>query len=293
MVHGKAVLGITLMVLSVFFFALKDAFAKSTDGYYSAILIIWLQFSFTSLFYLPMIIWRHGLSIVRPQAPVLQIIRSIFYITGIGSFYWAISLIPLAEATAMSFTAPLVVTAISPILLNEKVGLRRWLSVVIGFSGVLLILRPEFGGDRLGYFIAICSGIFVGLFYAMNRKLASHASPIVSLGYATFIGALLLTPLVPGVWIPPRPEDLYLILGFCIIAAMGQTLIFFAFMFAEASVVAPFHYVQIVGATLFGYLFFQDFPDLLTIGGIMIIVACGVYIAMREATVGVKDSEGS
>ena len=117
----------------------------------------------------------------------------------------------------------------------------------------------------------------------MNRKLAPHAPTIVSVGYSSIIVALLLTPLVPGVWAAPRPEDYYLILGFCIIAAMGQALLFSAFMLGEASIIAPFHYVQIVGATLYGYLFFNDFPDALTIIGIAIVIACGVYIALREA----------
>ncbi|MFC1665931.1 DMT family transporter [Pseudomonadota bacterium] len=279
----KALLGIVLMVLSVFLFSLKDAFAKSTDGYYSAVLIIWLQFASASMFYFPVITWRYGIDVLRPRAPGWQILRSAMVVIGIGSFYWAISLIPLAEATAMSFTAPLIVTAISPLLLNEKIGIRRWLSVIVGFFGVLIILRPDFGGDRLGYLIALGSGVFVGLSYAMNRKLAKHAPTIVSVGYSSIIGALLLTPLVPGVWVAPRPDDYYLILGFCIIAAMGQALLFSAFMLGEASIIAPFHYVQIVGATLYGYLFFNDFPDTLTIIGITIVIACGVYIALREA----------
>jgi drug/metabolite transporter (DMT)-like permease len=210
-------------------------------------------------------------------------LRALFATAGMGTFYWAITLIPLAEATAMQFIAPLVVTALSPWLLGEKVGIRRWLSVAAGFAGVLIVLRPEFGGDRFGYGVALAAGLFIGIFFLMNRKLADDATPIASIAYSACLGAIMITPLVPSVWIQPRPEDLPLILGFVCVSLLGQTAMFTAFHYGQASVVAPFHFVQIVGATLFGYLFFAEFPDAARLAGIAVIIASGVYIAMREA----------
>ncbi len=280
--NQKQLLGIILMVLAVFLFPLKDAIAKMTSGYYSAIVIMWAQMVFTSLFYVPVITIKYGPGILLPRKLFMQILRAILVITGMCMFYWAISLVPLAEATAISFVAPLVITAVSPFMLGEKIGLRRWLAVLAGFIGVLIVLRPEFSGDRLGYMIAFGAGLSIGFFYLFNRLLADAAPPIANLTYSAIIGTILLTPLIFSVWVPPRPEDTLLIIGFVTFAAMGQTCLFSAFIYGEASILAPIVFSQIVGATLFGYLFFGDFPDAVSIAGIAIVIASGIYIAIRE-----------
>lgn len=279
----NVILGIGLMVLSVFLFPLKDAFVKLLDGQYSAIQIVWTQFAVTAMVFFALIVVREGKGALLIRAPALQILRALFVTTGMGTFYWAISLIPLAEATAMQFIAPLVVTALSPFFLGEKVGIRRWLSVIAGFAGVLIVLQPQFGGEREGYFIALISGLCIGFFFILNRKLASRAGPIASIAYSAFLGAVMVSPLVPSVWLTPAPEDLWLIAGFLTFALAGQAAMFSAFHFGEATLVSPFHYVQIVGATLFGYLFFGQFPEPARLSGIAIIIASGIYIAVREA----------
>jgi len=275
--------GIGLMVFSTFLFPLKDSFVKLLDGQYSAIQIVWTQFAVTSVVFFALILAREGKAALLIRAPALQILRSLFVTTGMGTFYWAITLIPLAEATAMQFIAPLVVTALSPFLLGEKVGIRRWLSVIAGFAGVLIVLQPEFGGVHEGYFIAAISGLCIGFFFILNRKLAGYAGPIASVAYSAFLGAIMVSPLVPSVWITPAPEDLWLFAGFLAFALTGQAAMFSAFHFGEATLVSPFHYVQIVGATLFGYLFFSQFPEPARLSGIVIIIASGIYIAVREA----------
>jgi len=277
------ILGIGLMVLSVFLFPLKDAFVKLLDGQYSAIQIVWTQFSVTAVVFFAVVLAREGKGALLIRAPALQILRALFVTTGMGTFYWAIALIPLAEATAMQFIAPLVVTALSPFLLGEKVSVRRWLSVIAGFAGVLIVFQPQFGGEREGYFIALLSGLCIGFFFILNRKLASRASPIASIAYSAFLGAIMVSPLVPSVWITPRAEDLWVIAGFLTFALTGQAAMFSAFHFGEATLISPFHYVQIVGATLFGYLFFSQFPEPARLSGIAIIIASGIYIAVREA----------
>ena len=281
----KQLLGIFLLVLAMFLFPFKDSLVKMTDGYYSAIVVMWAQMTFASLFYIPVISFKYGPRRLWPDNPVLQVLRAMSVITGIGMFYWAITMVPLAEATAITFVAPLVTTAISPFMLGEKIGPRRWISVLVGFTGILIVLRPEFGGDRLGYLIAFGAGISIGFFYAFNRLLADKAAPLENLAYSSLIGALLLTPLIFSVWVTPRPEDIFLLLGFCAVAALGQLCLFTAFLYGEASILAPLTLAQIVGATLFGYLFFDDFPDAISIFGISIVIASGVYIAIRETQV--------
>ncbi|NQV54244.1 MAG: DMT family transporter [Rhodospirillales bacterium] len=275
--------GIALMILAVALFPLKDAFVRMTGGHYSAIAITWAQFTFTGVIYLAVILARQGWSALRPTRPALQVLRATFAVGGMGMFYWAISLIPLAEATAMQFIAPLVATALSPLFLGERFGIRRALSVAVGFAGVLVVLRPDFSSDQLGYIAGLGSGFFLGLFFIMNRKLAYDGTPIAAVAYSAAIGAIMLTPFVPAVWVVPRLDDAWLILGFAIVALLGQTCMFTAFRMGEASLVAPFHFTQIVGATLFGYLFFREFPDGVAILGIAIIILSGVYIGYREA----------
>ncbi len=275
-------IGILLLVIAMAMFSSKDTLVKLMDGYYSPVVVMWAQMSFASLFFTPIIAVKYGPDSLWPKTPFLQIMRATSVVTGIGMFYWSISLIPLAEATAITFVAPLITTSLSPVMLNEKIGLRRWTAVLIGFVGILIVLRPEFNGDRLGYLIAFGAGIMIGVFYAFNRLLAGEAPPLVNQTYSSIIGALLLTPFIFSVWVPLRSEDMVLILSFCAIAALGQTCLFSAFLHGEASILAPLTLSQIVFATLFGYLFFNEFPDNVSILGIIIVISSAVYIAIRE-----------
>lgn len=270
------------MVLAVFLMTFKDSLAKLTGGNYSPVLILWVQFVFMSSVYFPFLIWRYGPSVLLPKPFFPQVFRGLAIVVAVILFYWAIETIPLADATAMSFTAPLVVTAISPIFLGEKVGLRRWSAVTVGFLGVMLILRPDMENIRLGYLMTLGTGFFLGFFYMYNRKLASAAPLFVSAAYTAYIGAIVLTPAIPFVWSPPQPQDLTVIFWFLIISTVGQTVLTTAFRFGEATFIAPFQYTQIIGATLFGFIMFGDFPDRLTWVGIAIAIMCGVYIAVRE-----------
>ena len=118
-------------------FSSKDTLVKLMDGYYSPVVVMWAQMSFASLFFTPIIAVKYGPDSLWPKTPFLQIMRATSVVTGIGMFYWSISLIPLAEATAITFVAPLITTSLSPVMLNEKIGLRRWTAVLIGFVGIL------------------------------------------------------------------------------------------------------------------------------------------------------------
>ena len=125
----------------------------------------------------------------------------------------------------------------------------------------------------------------MGFFYTANRKLADAAPPLVSVAYSAYMGVIILTPLVPFKWTTPRLEDGGLILGFVVLSAIGQSLLITAFRFGQASRVAPLHFIQIVAATFFGFLMFDDFPDMLTWVGVLVVVLSGLYIAMRETKI--------
>jgi len=273
------------MTLATILFAGKDVLAKMTGGYYSPVVIIWAQVTFMFAIWFPYVVYRYGWDWLIPKPFGWQLARGLSVVAGIGLFYWAILLIPLADATAMAFTAPLIVTALSPWMLGEKVGPRRWGAVIVGFLGALVLLRPAFSGDSLGYVIAFSTGLLLGFYYTSNRKLATAAPPLVSVAYGAYFGVILLSPVIPFYWSAPRAEDWGLISGFAVIAAAGQTCLILAFQFGQASLVAPFHYMQIVAATILGFLFFAEFPDTLTWAGVAIVVSSGLYIAARKSKV--------
>ena len=277
--------GILLMVLSMVFLPTKDGFAKILGAYYSPLEIIWAQFWLMYLVLVPFIIWRYGPKILWPRPFGLQVIRGISATIGIGLFYWAVLYIPLANTTAIYFLAPLVVTALSPFILQEKVGVRRWSAVIVGFLGVTLILRPDVDGFNAGYGISLAGAVSIGIFYLLNRKLAGVTPPVVGLAHSVIIGAVVLSFLVPTVWIAPRSSDILNIVSFIFFAILGQGLLMAAFVYAAASLIAPFQYFGIVSATLFGYFVFGNLPDAWTWAGIATVCSSGIYIAIREGRV--------
>ncbi len=264
--------GILLMISAMVFLPVKDGMAKILGGTYPPLLA-------------PGIAYRYGFQMLLPRPLGLQILRGVFTVWGIGFFYWAVQYIPLASTTSIYFLAPLVVTALSPLVLKERIDLRRWVAVVVGFLGVTLILRPDLQEFNKGYVIAFIGGISIGCFYISNRKLADAGPAVVMLIHSVLIGAVLTSFAVPFVWVLPRTADVPLIAAFVLCALVGQGLLMASFKNAPASIVAPFQYSAIISATLFGFIVLGEFPDWMTITGIAVVVASGIYIALREGRV--------
>ena len=277
------VLAMILMAAAVTLNATKDGLVKMMAGAFSPLLILWVQFAVTLIAILPFIVPHQGWRALLPRPLGPQILRGLFLACGVGLFYWSVRFIPLADATAMVLVGPLVVTALSPLILGERVGVRRWTAVVIGFIGVLIILRPDISGDRFGHFVALGAGTSIGLFYIFNRLLAQASPPMTAVANAVIVGTVVLAPTVPFVWTPPLAEDAMVIAAFLCISTLGQFCMITSFRFAPASIVAPVVYFQIVAATVFGLIVFDAFPDAITWIGIAIVVGAGVYIGVREA----------
>jgi len=241
-------LGISLMLAAMAVNSSKDGIAKLLAPSYSPLTILFIQFVTTSLILAPIVIKKNGVRRLIPDKLLPQALRSSFIAFGLGLFYWAINFINIADATAMVFVAPLIVTALSPAILGEPIGLRRTISVIIGFIGVLIILRPTMDGDRTGYFIALGAGIFLAAYYIANRKLANEAPILASTFYTSFLGAIILSPLLLIFWNAPGISDFWILFGFTTLATLGQIFIIGAFSFAAANIIAPFVYTQIIWA---------------------------------------------
>lgn len=275
--------GIGLMLASCIIFSMKDGFAKHLGGIYPVAELLWAQYSLMTLVVLAVVLKLHGVRALWPTHPWTQMLRGGLGVLTVGMFYLALTEIPLADATALAFTSPIVVTILAPILLKESVGIRRWAAVLAGFIGILLIVQPGFDEFRLGSLYAVSAGAVFALFQITTRQLADQESPMVTVLYTALVGAVIMNALMPALWITPTLKDAGLLFVMASLAAGGQAFLIYAFVAAPAAVVAPFFYSTIIVATTVGYFVFGEFPNPLAWAGIALVIACGVYIAVREA----------
>jgi drug/metabolite transporter (DMT)-like permease len=278
--------GIVLLVIGCQIVPVMDAFAKLLAGDYPVLQVVWARFFFHFLFIMPVVLWRYGFGMLRQPRLWLQLLRGGFLVGATFCFFTALKHLPLADTLAISFVSPMLVTLLSPFVLGERVGWRRISAVLVGFAGALVIVRPGFVEVGIGVFSALGSAACYACYVLATRKLAGTAPPLVTLAYTSVVGcAVLSTIMVTGgetVWNTPDFEGLMLMAGIGLVAVIGHFLVIRAYDLAEASLLAPFNYSEMVSAAALGLFIFNEFPDPWTWLGIAIIVASGVYIALRE-----------
>ncbi len=281
--------GIAIICLGFFIIPAMDALGKYLSTTYSVWQISWARFFFHFLFLAPFVLWRYRLKAILLPRQGLQVLRGGFLMGATICFFGALAVLPLADTLALSFISPLLVTLLSPWLLGEKVGWRRRLAVGLGFVGVLIIVRPGFQEVSFGSLLALGSGCSFAFYVIATKKLAGTAPPLVTLTYTALLGNVVLSGVMlaggEGVWIWPDTEAWAMMAGIGAIAVVGHFLLIRSYDFAEASLLAPFYYSEMIMSATLGYLVFGDFPDSWTWAGIAIIVASGVYIALRERKV--------
>ena len=282
MPEHKPLLGIALMVLGSAILAGKDGVAKSFLDQIGPVQTMWIQFTGTFLIMSMISAPRYGWQVLRPQPVGWQFLRGAMNAAAVSILYWSLAYIPLADATAMFMLSPIVVALLSPLLLGERLDLERKIAVAVGFLGVVVILKPGFGGDPFGYYIGVLAGVVMGLYFIVSRKLAQTSPPLINVTHNALMGALALTPFLPLFWKTPSAALTPRLAALVGLAVFGQGLLISAFAFAPAGVVAPFTYAMLVFAALIGYLAFDTFPDTATWIGIALIVGAGLYIAHRE-----------
>ena len=281
--EDSPVVAITLMVIAMSVIPVMDAFAKLLSQDLPVEEVAWWRFVSGLLFILPIALWRYGAKVtLRPLQPGLQILRGL--LTAISSlfFFAAISMAPLADSLALIFIAPLVVTAASPFVLGEQVGLHRWAAVWVGFIGALIVIRPGFGSLDPAMLLAAAAGLSHGAFLLVTRRLSRSGPPLATLCVTTLVGVLALTIFQPFVWVMPEPHHWPLIAGMGFFSVLAHFLLIKAFEVGTATLLAPFGYAEIITATALGLAIFGDFPDRVTWAGIFVIVASGLYITFRE-----------
>ena len=247
------------MILAMLVIPMLDGIAKELSLRYTTTQITWARYFVHFSFMLPFVLIRFGPRAILPKNPRLQLLRSSLLMCSTFMYFWAISLIPLADAIALIFIYPIVVTALSAGILKEQVGIRRWSAVLVGLLGASY-----------------------GCYLIATRKLANSAPPVITLTFTAFVGTVVFSALVPSYWQTPTNTDLMLMLAMGLLAALGHYMIIKSFEYAEASVLAPYGYSEIIMASLIGYFVFGNFPDLYSWIGISIIIFSGIYISIRE-----------
>lgn len=277
--------GILLMVTAMALLPVYNGTAKYLSADYPLAQVVWARYFFHLAVLLPLVLWRYGPRALIPARLRLQILRGTLLVADTFLFFGALALIPLADTLALTFVAPLMLTALSALALGEHVGLRRWSAVAIGFAGTLIIIRPGFAAFEPGALLALGAGTAYAVYQLLTRKLAGSAPPLVTLGYTALVGTLAMTATLPAYWVTPNLHDLVLMVGMGATAAVAHFLIISAFDRAQASLLAPLNYCEMIGAVAIGYVVFGDFPDSWTWVGVLVLIGSGVYISLRERRV--------
>ena len=273
--------GIALMLAGIFFFSLNDAMGKWLIATFSVGQVLLVRSAAALVILAPFIKregWRAFTSAPRPY---MQILRAAFATFEVACFYWALADMSLADVMTFYLAGPIYVTAMSPLLLGEHVGWRRWVAVLAGFVGVMIALRPTSGALSPAALIAIAGSLSFSIFMVYTR-LVRGTSDVVLVTIQNVAALIFGAIAAPLTWVMPNAFDGALLALLGVVAMIAYVCINRALSVAPASVVVPYQYTTIFWAILLGWIFFGDIPSVPMLTGAGIIIAAGVYIFVRE-----------
>ena len=259
-----------------------DALAKFLSNSMNVFQIAWARYFFSAVFTLSLMLFFYKKTLVWSKNPRLQIIRGFVLAFSTLCFFYAISVISLPKALTLAFVAPITCTAFSPIFLNEKVGIRRWSAVLVGFLGALIVIRPGFIEVNLATLAAVSCGICYGFYFIITRKLSTSDNPLLTLLFTSVVGLLIISLFLPSVWVKPSLNEWIIMALIGLIASVAHLFLIISLKYADASKLAPLGYTEIITNILISYYYFNELPDNWTYLGLFIIVLSGLYIAKRE-----------
>ncbi len=270
------------MVCAMFLFSAGDTLAKFLTDSFHPVQIIW--FRQLGLFSgLILLLFLRGPSILRTQQPKLQITRGVLVVCSSLLFVYAVKYVALVDAVAASFVAPFFLTIAGALILKEKVGVRRWSAVVIGFIGALIVIRPGMGIIHPAAMLVVGAAAFYATRQVIGRVLADTDNTATTIAYTAITSSLLISLALPFFWELPSTWTQWIFLfAMAATAAVAEVMVIKALECAEAAVVAPIHYTLIIWGTIYGYFVFHQLPDFWTLLGSAIIVAAGLYTLQRS-----------
>lgn len=273
--------GVGLYCLALVLFVGMGTLAKTLAAIYPVEQVIWARYFFHVLLIFLMFPRRIG-SLFKTQRLGLQITRSVVVFAATAFGFTSLSIMPMAEVSAIGYVAPLMVTIMSFLILKEKVGPRRLLAVGIGFVGVIAILRPDQANFSLWSLLPLAMATCYATFMVMTRLIRGAAPPINSLFYTAIVGAVVATIPLPFIWQNPEPLHWLMFAGMGVIGGTGHFLMIKAFEQTEASMIAPFVYTELLWSIAAGAIFFSELPGIGMLIGAAVIMGSGLFILYRE-----------
>lgn len=277
-------MGVGTMALAVLFFTCIDTSAKwlVTAGL-PALQVVFARYAVHFLMSLAVFLPTEGAAALRSNAPGKQLLRSVFLFGSTICNFTALQFLPITVTTTIMFAGPIVVTLLAIPVLGEMVGIRRILAVCTGFLGVLVVMQPWGVAFHPAMFLSIAALIIAAMYFVMTRMLAGVESNATSQTWSSGLATLCLAPFALPVWIWPQTVvDYGVLCAIGVFGALGHILATTAHRLADASILAPVIYIQILLAALAGILVFDTWPTVWTLGGGLIIIASGIYIWQRE-----------
>jgi len=261
---------------------IMDGIAKHLSSEINFMQVVWGRYFFMALISILITFFFYKKHLTWPKNIRIQIIRSLFLFLSTILFFYAISIISLAEALTLAFVSPMIVTLLSALILKERVGIRRWSAVFVGFIGALIVIRPGFNEINLATIAAFSCGICYAFYIISTRKLSNIDSPILTLIFTGLSGTIIISIIIPFYWTWPSSTQWILLFSLSAIGTIAHLLLILSLNFAEASKLAPLAYFEIIMNVIIGYYFFGDFPDKFIWIGLSVIISSGIYIYLRE-----------
>jgi len=276
-------IGIALMVLATLCYSVIDMTGKWLVRELPVIEVVWLRFATHVLWMAVLLAPRHGRSMFRMRSPQLQALRGAMLAAMTALNFWALRYLQLAETGAIQFSVPLLIVLLSAWWLHEPLEVRRWVAIVAGFVGVLLVMRPGSAAFHPAILLAAANAVLAAVFNMLTRRMAASESPESMQLISALIAALVLAPLALPQLEQPRSALSWAVIGLCGLAGgIGHQLSAMAHRHATAAVLAPFLYQQILYMVLWGWLVFDQMPDAFVVAGALVVVGSGLWLLLPE-----------
>ena len=281
--YPHALRGIGLMVLAVSSFTCLDTTSKYLAQHYPVAGIVFVRYIVEMLLMVIVLAPRMGKQLVRTSNLKLQVVRGVMLTVSSLAFLTALSRMPLAEAASIAFMTPIIIAVLAGPLLKEQVGIRTWIALAGGFTGVLLIIRPGSGFFTWAAVLPLLSALFMAFYQMLTSKLAGRDAALTTLFYPALIGTALVPLVFPTQLVLPATlphAGLFLLIG--LLGGFGHFLLIQAHHYAPSSMLSPFMYAQLLMAILLGWLVFGQLPDALAFVGIATIAASGLLLILAH-----------
>ena len=275
---SKEFVGILFAVAAYFSFSILDAFQKTAVINHSIFQLLFIRYIFTLLLSCSEAKRKKNYKFWQSNNVKLQVLRSFFSIIESGCFVLAFRYLSLADVHSVGSLTPVIIVALSALILKENVSPKTWIAIFVGFLGVLIILRPGLSIFDIKSLLPLMAAFFLGLYQVVTRKVSENDSTETSLFYTSLIGFIVMSILAFVYWQPLTLNSYFLFTGIGIFFSMGIYFQIIALSKAKASIIQPFHYTLIFWAIILGYLVYDDLPDIPTIVGAIIIAASGIYV---------------